>query len=110
METFRLKLLVFCLLVMFFFTYCKEDKGKYPLTDKEIKALLMDIHTSEAALQSVFGRRKDSLRSVYMKNIYQIHRTDSLSVQTLLKKLREDPEKIETIYQQLLDDMVTVPD
>jgi hypothetical protein len=70
----------------------------------------MDIHTSEAALQSVYGGRKDSLRLVYMQYIYRIHHLDSLTVNRLLNKLREDPEKIEAIYQKMLDDMVAIPD
>jgi hypothetical protein len=45
-----------------------------------------------------------------MSNIYKIHRTDSVFVQRLLIKLREDPEKIEVIYQQMLDEMSAIPD
>lgn len=110
METSMVKMTGLCLLMILLFTQCSEDKKEYPLPDNEIKSLLMDIHTSEAALQSVFGRRKDSLRQVYMHTIYKIHRTDSLLVYNLLNKLREDPEKIEVIYQQLLEEMAAIPD
>jgi hypothetical protein len=110
METSKVKITGFSLWIILLFTACKAENKEYALTDKEIKTLLMDIHISEAALQSVFGRRKDSLREVYMSNIYKIHRTDSVFVQRLLIKLREDPEKIEVIYQQMLDEMSAIPD
>jgi len=110
MESSMVKILIGGLFMFFLFTQCKEEKREYALSDEKMQALLLDIHTSEAALQSVFGRRKDSLRLVYMQYIYKIHEMDSLSVNRLLNKLREDPEKIEVIYQQMLDKMVSVPD
>jgi len=110
METSKVKITGFGLLLILLFTQCKSEKKEYALTDNQIKTLLMDIHTSEAALQSVFGRRKDSLRIVYMKHIYKINRTDSIFVQFFLLKLREDPEKMEVIYQQMLEEMSAIPD
>lgn len=110
MEARVVKLLVLFVLTTILLNGCEEKAEPYDFSDKEIKTILADIHTSEAALQSVFGKRKDSLRQVYMNDIYKIHRTDSLKIVRLLNKLREDPEKIETVYQQLLEEMSSVPD
>lgn len=110
MVTIPLKMSEFLVLILLLFNACGREKEEYPISDAEIKNLLMDIHTSEAALQSVFGRRKDSLREVYMDYIYKIHRMDSLEVQDILGKLREDPEKIEGIYMQMLEEMTAIPD
>lgn len=110
MEARVVKLLVLFVLTTVLLNGCEEKAEPYDFSDKEIKTILADIHTSEAALQSVFGKRKDSLRQVYMNDIYKIHRTDSLKIVRLLNKLREDPEKIETVYQQLLEEMSSVPD
>lgn len=110
MEARVVNVLVLFVLTIVLLNGCEEKAEPYDFSDKEIKTILADIHTSEAALQSVFGKRKDSLRQVYMNDIYKIHRTDSLKIVRLLNKLREDPEKIETVYQQLLEEMSSVPD
>jgi len=110
METTVVRSIVYILLFLFFLVGCEKKAEPYNFSDKEIKIILADIHTSEAALQSVFGKRKDSLRQVYMDDIYLIHHTDSMKIVQLLNKLREDPEKLEIIYQQLLDEMSSIPD
>lgn len=102
--------LVLFVLSTIVFIGCEGKTEPYEFSDKEIKIILADIHTSEAALQSVFGKRKDSLRQVYMNDIYLIHQTDSIRIVRLLNKLREDPEKLELIYQQLLEEMSSIPD
>ncbi len=104
------KSLVLFVLTIVLLIGCEKKAEPYDFSDKEIKTILADIHTSEAALQSVFGKRKDSLRQVYMNDIYKIHHTDSLKIVRLLNKLREDPEKIEMVYQQLLEEMSSIPD
>ena len=104
------KSLVLFVLTIVLLIGCEKKAEPYDFSDKEIKTILADIHTSEAALQSVFGKRKDSLRQVYMNDIYKIHHTDSLKIVSLLNKLREDPEKIEMVYQQLLEEMSSIPD
>jgi hypothetical protein len=110
MEATMVKSLVLFVLTIVLLNGCEKKAEPYDFSDKEIKTILADIHTSEAALQSVFGKRKDSLRQVYMNDIYKIHQTDSLKIVRLLNKLREDPEKIEMVYQQLLEEMSSIPD
>ena len=110
METTVVKTIFLFVLFIVLLIGCEKKAKPYDFSDKEIKTILADIHTSEAALQSVFGKRKDSLRQVYMNDIYKIHHTDSLTIVRLLNKLREDPEKIEIIYQQLLEEMSSIPD
>jgi hypothetical protein len=110
MEATMVKSLVLFVLTIVLLIGCEKKAAPYDFSDKEIKTILADIHTSEAALQSVFGKRKDSLRQVYMNDIYKIHHTDSLKIVRLLNKLREDPEKIEMVYQQLLEEMSSIPD
>ena len=110
MEATMVKSLVLFVLSIVLLNGCEEKVEPYDFSDKEIKTILADIHTSEAALQSVFGKRKDSLRQVYMNDIYKIHHTDSLKIVRLLNKLREDPDKIEIVYQQLLEEMSSIPD
>jgi len=110
METTMVKSLVLFVMSVVLLNGCEKKAEPYDFSDKEIKTILADIHTSEAALQSVFGKRKDSLRQVYMNDIYKIHHTDSLKIVRLLNKLREDPEKIEFVYQQLLEEMSSIPD
>jgi hypothetical protein len=110
MEATVVRSIFFIVLFLVFLFACDKKTEPYDFSDKEIKTILADIHTSEAALQSVFGKRKDSLRQVYMNDIYKIHRTDSLKIVRLLNKLREDPEKIEILYQQLLEEMSAIPD
>jgi hypothetical protein len=110
MEATMVKSLVLFVLSIVLLNGCEEKVEPYDFSEKEIKTILADIHTSEAALQSVFGSRKDSLRQIYMNDIYKIHHTDSLKLVRLLNKLREDPEKIEIIYQQLLEEMSSIPD
>lgn len=110
MEATKVKLLVLSILSIVLVIGCEKKVEPYDYSDDKIKIILSDIHISEAALQSVFGKRKDSLRQVYMNDIYKIHQSDSLKIVRLLTKLREDPEKIELVYQQMLEEMSSIPD
>jgi len=55
MEATMVKSLVLFVLSIVLINGCEEKAEPYDFSDKEIKTIFADIHTFEAALQSVFG-------------------------------------------------------
>ncbi|MCB9080401.1 MAG: DUF4296 domain-containing protein [Lewinellaceae bacterium] len=82
---------------------CQQVQEPLPIAERDLVPILLDIHVAEDALQSVFGPRRDSLRAVYFQEIYRIHRTDSVALANTMLRLREDPERLERVYQRVID-------
>ncbi|GAB5553333.1 MAG: hypothetical protein Sapg2KO_29240 [Saprospiraceae bacterium] len=64
--------------------------------------LMIDVHSAEAALQNVYGARKDSLAAVYYQQIYQIYDIDSTQFKELIQKLRDHPSLMKEVYDQAI--------
>lgn len=85
---------------LFMLTACNKEKVILSLPIKEVAELMIDVHSAEAALQSVFGSRKDSLAGVYYEQIYKIHAIDSTQFQELMQSLRDNPALMKEVYDR----------
>lgn len=84
-------------------TNCGNKKVALPLPLEEVADIIIDVHSAEAALQSVYGRRKDSLAQVYYHQIYEIYEIDSLEFKALMLTLRNHPDLMQSVYKRAME-------
>lgn len=93
----------FCFFVfLFLLNTCKKNAVKLPLPMETAVELIIDVHSAEAALQNVYGRKKDSLAAIYYDQIYQIYQIDSLEFKKMIGALRDDPELMKEVYNRAI--------
>lgn len=92
-----------CLLVLW---GCTSKNPDPPIQEKDLIPLLEDVHLAEAALQNVRGPMKDSLSTLYYKEICTIHRINKTTLDTTLAMLRRDPERMTRLYTQVIERVV----
>lgn len=87
---------------LFFFTACNNEKVILSLPLEEVAELMIDVHSAEAALQNVYGIRKDSLAGIYYEQIYEIYKIDSTQFQELMQSLRDNPTLMKEVYDRAI--------
>ena len=53
----------------------------------------------------MYGIQKDSLKKVYYQEIYQLHETSEDELTKTMDILRQDPERLDKIYQFIVDNL-----
>lgn len=92
-----------CFLVLLgLFFSCKKKQYSLPIPMEETVEMMIDVHSAESALQTVYGAKKDSLAAVYYQQIYQIYKIDSIQFNSLMNQMRDDPELMREIYNRAI--------
>jgi len=81
------------------FLACKKEVEPLPVSLEKAAQIIIDTHTAEAALQSAYGTKKDSLAVVYYAQIYEVHGIDSTTFKALMQILRNDPDRLSEVYR-----------
>jgi hypothetical protein len=89
---------------------CAPESETLPIPLEEAAMIIVDTHVAEAALQNVYGARKDSLASVYYQQIYTIHGIDSITYHNLIWYLRNNPDQREAVYDKAFEEMKARPE
>jgi len=93
-----------CLFVMTMTAACqKENTQELPMDRTKLIQVLADMHTAEAALQTLINETKDSVAEVYYKQIYQIHGVDKATIDEAMHVLQSQPILLQEVYEDLLD-------
>ena len=95
----------FLLLAILQFWACKDSEPKYSFSDPQIIEILSDVHIAESFLHRSPVDLRDSLIFVYMDQIYQIHDITEEQYIHNLKILRKDPEKMNYLYEKILENL-----
>ncbi|MEQ8703531.1 MAG: DUF4296 domain-containing protein [Phaeodactylibacter sp.] len=95
-------LLISCSLALLL-SNCESPKSKPKIPEAQLVSILADIHLAEAALQALRGTTKDSVSQLYYHQIYAIHQVDSATVQAALQEMREQPEGMKDLYDQVME-------
>ncbi len=83
----------------------KEEPPQPPIPRDKLVSVLIDVHLAEAAKQNLIGLVKDSVTRAYYHQIYTIHQIDSVQLQQSLEILRDDPEQLKDVYQEIMDSL-----
>jgi len=84
-------------------TSCEDQKDSPQIPESKLVNILADIHIAEAALQSLRGDTKDSVAHAYYQQIYEIHETDSVELHATLEAMRQQPERMRELYDQVME-------
>jgi hypothetical protein len=96
----------FCLSLMLCTCFaCNVGQKRLPVPEKKLIEILTDAHYAEAALQEVYGNQKDSLKKIYYKEIFQLHKVSKEEMTKSMDILREDPARLDKIYQAILENL-----
>ena len=87
---------VFCLFLLF--SACLQDDPELPIPAEKAAEILIDVHAAEAALQNVYGSKKDTLAKVYYQQIYEVHEIDSTTFAELMELVRNYPKHLKEVY------------
>jgi hypothetical protein len=98
----KLKFLILLLCIFNFFLSCTQEKIKLQIPDEEMIKILTDLHISEAAILSLNQRTKDSISNIYYQQIFEIHGVTDSVFYSDLKILRNNAERLEAIYQEVM--------
>jgi hypothetical protein len=84
---------------------CKKEKSSLPISEEELVTVMADVHLAEAALQDQYGMKKDSLARLYYRQIYRLHGITEEDFQKTMKRLRNDPGRVEQLYERVLEEL-----
>lgn len=93
-----------CIVIpLVFFMKCAETKVSMPLPKDKLIDVLIDIHFSEAVLESTGGATKDSAAKRYYEQIYTIHGVTKEEVDTCLSLMKIHPLLMQDIYAEAME-------
>lgn len=91
------------LLVCFFLMVsCNEKPDKMMIPEETLVSVLADVHVAEGALLSIDHTQKDSLKSIYYQQIFEIHSVSDTAFAHDMTILKNNPEQMEIIYEQVM--------
>lgn len=98
--------LVICIIpLVVFFSSCKKEQTKMPIPAEKLEAVLNDIHIADAAMQYVSDEKLDSLKKVYYKQVFEIHKVEEAAFFECMEILALEPKLGSKIYQNILDSL-----
>jgi hypothetical protein len=90
---------IICLLV---FTKC-QDKTKYSLSRVQIANILCDLHIAEGATSLLDGAKKDSITTLYYRQIFEIQGVKEAEFKENLDLLKTDAPEMAKVYKIVND-------
>ena len=98
-----------CLILAFISTSiifgCQKEDAKLQIEEEKLIKILTDLHISEAAILSLNQKVKDSMSTVYHKQIFEIHGIEDSIFYKDLEVLRTNSEELKLIYQKVLTEV-----
>jgi hypothetical protein len=102
-----MKKLVFVILTLgLFFIACRKDKiPKYDLKIPRNKmvAIMVDLHVAEIAIQEYPQEQQDSIKMIYVTQIFEIHKTDKKLFEENYASLLKKPVLNSNVQSEVLD-------
>lgn len=84
---------------------CQPSVPELLIPEDKLVGVLVDTHVAEAAIQNLPSDLKDSLGEVYYRQIFEIHDVNEEDFEQTMSILREDPIRLEIIYEQVMDQL-----
>lgn len=84
---------------------CKEKEIPIPLSEEKMIEVLIDIHMAEAMLDKLPITDQDTVGHVYYRMIFREHEVSQEDFDRSMAVLREDPVRLNVIYEQILEQL-----
>ena len=89
-----------CCMVLLLLAGCKEQES-LPVSERELMDVLIDVHAAEGAMAHLNGEEKDSVATVYYRQIMEIHQMKQQVFDTCVAILKRNPAMTERIYEKI---------
>jgi hypothetical protein len=84
---------------------CKEKNVALPMEKEKLVRLMEDIYIAEAMAESANLSVRDSVRSVYMKQVAYHHDMTPEAIREVMRELAGMPDTLHTIQGIVLDSL-----
>ncbi|MCB0568259.1 MAG: DUF4296 domain-containing protein [Phaeodactylibacter sp.] len=84
---------------------CGHKQAALPIEEGKLVSVLIDVHLAEAAAQNLRGHTKDSILDMYYEQIFKIHGLDQATFESTMLSIRENPERLEAVYAEVMKEM-----
>jgi Domain of unknown function (DUF4296) len=101
MKYSRFFYLFICFLAL---TQC-QDKTKYSLSRVQMANILCDLHIAEGATSLLEGAKKDSVITLYYKQIFEIQGVNEAEFKENLDLLKTDAPEMAKVYKIVNDSL-----
>ncbi len=91
------------MLLFFVLSACQPRQEELMIPDDTLIQVLSDAHIVEGALLSVKPSEKDSLRTLYYQQIFEIHEISEEGFEHDVEVLKIRPKLMEKIYGKVLE-------
>ncbi|MCB0632566.1 MAG: DUF4296 domain-containing protein [Saprospiraceae bacterium] len=81
----------------------REEVEPIPLATDKLIDVLIDVHVAEAMMDKLTAADQDTVGKVYYRMIFREHGISKEDFDKSMDILREDPERLNAIYEQILD-------
>lgn len=88
-------------LVLFF--SCGKEEVPIPLSEEKMIDVLIDLHMAESMIEKLPLTDRDTVGHVYYRMIYREHGVSEEDFDQSIAVLREDPVRLNAIYEQVLE-------
>lgn len=97
----RLKALVSLSLLI---VACQRD-NKYTISREKMALIVADLHVAEGATTFLEGAKKDSILTIYYKQVFEIQDITREEFDKNIEILKLDPEEMAKVYKIALDSL-----
>ena len=101
----RYRLFSMLLIVVLFAAGCGEKPLPISISEEAMVPILRDVHIAEAALQTMPSNTRDSMAEIYYLQIFKIHGVTWDDFEQTMGVLREDPIRMERIYEKVMEEL-----
>ncbi len=84
---------------------CSEEEIPIPLSEEQMIDILIDMHIAESMIEKLPVSDRDTVGNVYYRMIYRQHGVNQTDFDESMGVLREDPERLNEIYSQILEEL-----
>jgi len=84
---------------------CQKTEYNYTLSEDQFRAILLDIHASEAMVKTYDVNSRDSVSQVFYQQILEIHEVEASIFEKDFLMLKRNPKKLEELYKQVEKDL-----
>ena len=104
-----MRLIILVFLFALSFLSCKKTHKpptyNFEIPREKLVSVLLDVYIAEAALLEYEKTYQDSMRKMFITEIFTIHKLDKVLFDTTMVQLAQDPELYKDIHSQVTDSL-----
>jgi len=84
---------------------CQQDEVNYVLEEEMMIKILVDMHIAEAAALQGDVSQRDSLRTIYYDQIFEIHEISKKTYEEDMELLKRDAKRLTNTYDKVIEQL-----